>query len=68
MIGQLCLDAYLPELWNLYTHCEPYHTEGVDPRVSTFNFIFIYNYFNSILQYELSTIFTIYSVYIYISA
>ena len=34
------------------------------PRVSTFNFIFIYTYFIGVfLKYELSTTFTIYSIY-----
>ena len=29
MIGQLCLDAHLPERGNLYMHCAPYMPEGI---------------------------------------
>ena len=29
MIGQLRLDAHLPERVNLYTHCAPYKPEGI---------------------------------------
>ena len=28
MIGQLCLDAHLPERGNLYTHCARHKPEG----------------------------------------
>ena len=29
MIGQLRLDAHLPERGNLYMHCAPYMPEGI---------------------------------------
>ena len=63
MIGKLCLDAHLPKRGNLYMQCAPYKPGGIQ-ECYTFNFIFIYNYFNVVfLRYELSTIFTIYSIY-----
>ena len=46
MIGQLCLDAHLPERGNLYMYRAPYTPEGIQECP----FQFIYNYFNGILK------------------
>ena len=62
LIGQLWLDAQLLKHGNLYTQCAPYKPEGIQV-CPTFNFILIYNLME-FLTFELSTIFTIYTVYI----
>ena len=53
LIGQLCLDAHLPircqHIGNLCTQCSSYKPEGIH-ECSTFNFIFIDNYFNGVFK------------------
>ena len=57
---QLCLDAHLSERGIQYTHCEPYllQPEGIKECPLKILYLFLI-----ILMYELSTIFTKYSIY-----
>ena len=65
MIGQLCLDVYLLKLGNLYTQSATYKP-AMNHRISESVLLSILNLFIIIsmefLNYELSTISTIYSI------
>ena len=62
MIGQLCLDTHLQESGNLYTHCAPYEPEGIQECPLSILYLFML----ILMEFKLSTIYTIYSIYQYI--
>ena len=49
MIGQLCLNEHLSKREYLHMQFAPYKPEGIQ-EWATFNFIFIYNYFNGVFK------------------